>query len=330
MLAGGLALVGLEPAAGKEILKVATLAPQGSVWDSSLREMGAQWSRATAREVELRIYPGGVAGDEVDVVRKMRIGQFQGAALTATGLAEIDPAFNAFTIPMLYSSWEEVNSVLAALQPELERRLAEKGFHLLMWGHGGWVHLFSREPIRGLDDLKRQKLFVWAGDDAQVQRWRKQGFQPVPLAATDVTMGFQTRMIDVVPTTPIAALTLQWYRQTPYMQSLGLAPLVGAVVVRRDAWEKIPAARREALAAATAEAERTLTLEVPKQDAGAVEQMKERGLTVVAIPPDVEAEWRREAEAFVREAREGAVPEEVLERTRQAIAAFRERAESTP
>ena len=93
---------------------------------------------------------------------------------------------------------------------------------LLHWGHGGWVHLFSRQPIRSVDDLKKQKLFVWAGDDALVQQWKKNGFQPVPLAATDILMGFQTKMIDAVPTTPIAALSLQWFRQTPYMLGLGL------------------------------------------------------------------------------------------------------------
>ncbi len=202
LAAGLLAAAAATPAAAKDVLKLATLAPQGSVWDNALREMGARWTKESAGAVELRIYPGGVAGDEADVVRKIRIGQFQGAALTVTGLAEIDSAFAAFEIPMLFESWDEVDRVLAKLRPELERRLAEKGYVLLLWGHGGWVHLFSRQPIRGVDDLKKQKLFVWAGDDAQVQQWRKNGFQPVALAATDVAMGFQTRMIDVLPTTP--------------------------------------------------------------------------------------------------------------------------------
>jgi TRAP-type C4-dicarboxylate transport system substrate-binding protein len=253
----------------------------------------------------------------------MRLGQFQGAALTVTGLAEIEPAFSLFHLPMLFDSWAEVDHVLAQLRPELERRLAAKGYALLLWGHGGWVHLFSREPIRAVADLKRQKLFLWAGDDAGVQNWRARGYQPVPLAATDVTMGFQTKMIDVVPTTPIAALSLQWFRQTPFMQGLGLAPLVGGVVLRLDAWQKIPAASREGFAAAIAAAERTFALEVPRQDAGAVEQMKSRGLTVVEIGEAQRAEWRREAEEFARTAREGAVPPEILEQARTAIAAFR-------
>ena len=311
------------PAFAKEVFKLATLAPQGSVWDTTLREMGAGWSRESASAVELRLYPGGVAGDESDVVRKMRIGQFQGAALTVTGLSEIAPAFNLFQIPMLFESWPEVDAVLVELRPELERRLAEKGYTLLLWGHGGWVHLFSRQPIRTIADLKSQKLFVWAGSDSQVQQWRKRGYQPVPLAATDVTMGFQTKMIDVVPTTPIAALTLQWFRSTPYMQGLGLAPLVGGVVVQTGAWQKVDAGVREKLAAAAREAEARLAREVPKQDAGAVEQMKARGLQVIEISAEQRVAWRQAAEEFARDAREGLVPPELQQAARNAIARYR-------
>jgi TRAP-type transport system periplasmic protein len=331
-LAAALASVLLlaPPAAAKQVVKMATLAPQGSIWDTTLREMGASWARETRGEVTLRVYPGGVAGDETDVVRKMRIGQFQGAALTVTGLAEIEPAFRLFHLPMFFASWEELEHVLVALRPDLERRLAERGYTLLFWGHGGWVHLFSRAPIRTVDDLKGQKLFVWAGDDTQVQQWRRSGFQPVALAATDVTMGVQTRMIDAVPTTPIAALSLQWYRQTPFMTDLGLAPLVGGVVVRRDTWESVAADARARLTEAAIAAESRLAREVPAQDRAAVEQMRARGLEVVEVSDEDEAAWRRAAEVFAREAREGNVPPEVLRAARAAVDAFRAGGDAEP
>lgn len=311
------------PLAAKSLFKMATLAPQGSVWDTALREMAASWKQTSGGSVELRIYPGGVAGDEADVVRKMRIGQFQGAALTVTGLAEIEPAFRVFHIPMLFDSWGELDAVLAALRPDLERRLAERGYVLLFWGHGGWIHLFSRQPIESLADLKEQKLFVWAGDDDQVQQWRKAGFQPVPIAATDVSMAFQTRMIDVVPTPPVAALSFQWYRQTPYMLSLGLAPLVGGVIVAREAWEKVPTPTRDELLRAARAAEERLSREVPELDRGAVDEMRRRGLTVTEIGADESAAFARAAEEFAAAAREGRVPPDVLQTTREAIDGYR-------
>jgi TRAP-type C4-dicarboxylate transport system substrate-binding protein len=226
---------------------------------------------------------------------------------------------------MLFASWQELDAVLAELRPELERRLDAKGFVLLSWGHGGWVHLFSRSPVRTVDDLKKQKLFVWAGDDAQVQLWRRHGYQPVPLAATDVTMGFQTSMIDVVPTTPIAALTLQWFRQAPNMLGLGLAPLVGAVVVTKPAWDAAAGAERQALVAAAAALEAKLAREVPKTDAAAIDQMRGRGLVVHQVSAEEEAKWRAAAEAFSREGREANVPEEILQLARERIAGYRKR-----
>ncbi len=319
-----------RPAAAAEVVKIATLAPQGSLWDTTLREMGARWTKQTAGRVELRIYPGGVAGDESDVVRKMRIGQFQGGALTVVGLTELDPAFRVFQIPMFFESWDEVGRVLDRIRPELESRLRERGYELLLWGNGGWVHLFSREPIRTVGDLKQQKMFVWAGDDSQVQRWSRNGFHPVALAATEVTMGFQTGMIDVVPTTPIAALTMQWFRQTKYMQGLGLAPLIGAVVVQTSAWQKISSADRELLLAAAADAEAKLDREVPRQDDEAIEQMKARGLEVIEVSDAERATWRKAAEDFAIEARESAVPPDILQAAREVLAAARRGSEGRP
>jgi TRAP-type C4-dicarboxylate transport system substrate-binding protein len=306
-----------------QTLKMATLAPQGSIWDQAIRSMGDRWNKDTAGRVQLRIYAGGVAGDESDALRKTRAGQFQGLAITAAGLTEIDSAFNVFQIPMYFESFEELYFVLAELRPALEARLAAKGFVLLHWGHGGWIHLFSRLPIRTLDDLKKQKLFVWAGDDSAVQAWKKNGFQPVALAATDIMLGFQTKMIDVVPTTPIAALTLQWYRQTPNMTGMGLAPLVGGVVLTKAAWEKVTPADRELLLSAARETEKALEVEVPKQDQGAIEEMRQRGLTIVEVDSEQAKGWHEEAKRFALAAQDGRVPKEILEATAAAVARFR-------
>jgi TRAP-type C4-dicarboxylate transport system substrate-binding protein len=315
-------LLAAAPRASAQTLKLATLANQGSIWDQTVRTMGDRWNKETAGRVQLRVYAGGVAGDETDALRKTRAGQFQGLAITVAGLTEIDPAYNVFQIPMYFQSYEELSFVLDKLRPMLEQRMAAKGFVLLHWGHGGWIHLFSRLPIRTLDDLKAQKLFVWAGDDGAVQSWRKRGFQPVPLAATDILLGFQTKMIDAVPTTPIIALSLQWYRQTPHMLGLGLAPLVGGVVLSKGAWDKISPEDQAKVRAAALDAEKLLTREVPKQDAGAVEQMKQRGLTVNLLTAEQERPWRDEAKRFA-ESSGDRVPPEILAAAEAAIADFR-------
>jgi len=303
-------------------IKLASLAPEGSVWGKALEEMGAEWKGATEGRVELRIYPGGVAGDDPDVVRKMRIGQLHAAALTVTGLAEIDEAFEVFGVPLVFDGYEELYGVLDRMEEELATRLEAKGFVLLHWAYGGWAQLFSKEPIRTVADLKAQKLFVWAGDDSRVQLWRKVGFHPVPLAGTDILTGLQTGLIDVLPSPPIAALSFQWFRQTPYMLDLGAGPLVGGTVVVKRVWDGLSEGDRQALRRSAKALEERLEAAVPDQDREAVEQMTQRGLEVTEASDPTE--WEAIAGQFTRQAREeGIVPADVLERLLAARDAVR-------
>lgn len=308
------------------VVKLATLVPEGSVWDKALREMGAEWSKGTQGRVTLRVYPGGVAGDEPDVVRKMRIGQLHAAAVTTAGLASIDPAFNVFGIPMFFESYPELYATLDALEPTLKQRLEAKGFVLLSWGHGGWVYFFTKAPVSSVGDLRKSKLFVWAGDEHMVQLWKSYGFQPVALAATDIMTGLQTGMIDAYPTTPLLGLTLQWYRMTPNMVGMGLAPLVGGLVMTKAAWNKIAESDRKAILAACARLERRLEVEVPRQDTTAVAEMRKRGLTVNPVTGAAAAEFESTAERFAAGMSGDKVPPEILALARKERDAFRKRA----
>lgn len=305
------------------VIKLATLVPEGSVWDKSLRDMGSEWSTATQGRVTLRVYPGGVAGDEPDVVRKMRLGQLQAAAVTTVGLSAIDPSFQMFNIPMFFDSYPELDAVLSTMTPVLKQRLEAKGFVLLSWGHGGWVYFFTKTPVRSVDELKKTKMFVWAGDDAMVQRWKANGFRPVPLALTDILTGLQTGMIDSYPTTPLLGLTLQWYHQTPYMVGVGLAPLVGGLVITKQAWNKLSEADRVKISEACRKVEVRLKAEVPKQDTTAIGEMQKRGLSVVKVPAADVAQYRAVAQAFAAAMRGSAVPADILDSASRERDAYR-------
>lgn len=308
--------------ASGNVVKLATLVPDGSVWDKALKSMGADWAAATQNRVTLRIYPGGVTGDEPDVVRKMRIGQIHAAALTLTGLSEIDDSFRVFGIPMFFSSYPELFQVIERMEPEFKRRLEAKGFVLLNWGHGGWVHFFTRTPVKTVAELKRLKIFVWAGDDLSVQMWKANGFNPVALAATDILPALQTGMIDALPSPPLAANLLQWYRKAPYMADIGLGPLAGALVITKSAWNKISPADRAAILGACEKTETRLEREIPGQDSTSVVEMSKRGLTVVHIAPADAKVWRATAEAFATQLREKTVPKDILDlavRERDAV-----------
>jgi TRAP-type C4-dicarboxylate transport system substrate-binding protein len=317
--------LGAAPAPAATLVKMATLVPDGSIWHQILKEMEVEWGQVTEGRVTLRLYAGGVAGDDPDMVRKMRIGQLQGAALTSGGLTAIDDAFNVLQVPLFFESYEELVHVLEATRPFFAERLEEKGFVLLGWGHGGWVHFFSSQPVRTVEDLRRLKIFTWAGDQAFTNWWKANGFQPVPLAATDILTGLQTGMIQAFPTTPLAALSLQWFRQAPNMLGVPLAPFAGATVVTAATWKKISAADQEKLLQAARRAEDRQEEEIPRQDADAVAEMSKRGLTVNVPDAAARAKWHAEARRFADSMRGGIVPQDVFDLVLRERDAYRGR-----
>lgn len=310
--------------AGTTTIKLATLLPDGSVWDKAIRRMGSEWKRDTDGRVKLRVYPNGAAGDEPDILRKMQIGQIHAGSLTVVGLARIDDAFRAFEIPMYFRSDEEALYVLDQLTPVLKQRLDDKGFVLLHWAHIGWIHLFSTEPVRAPDDLRRLKQFVWSGDDKSARWWKKNGFQPVLLAATDIPMGLQTGLIEAVPSPPLTALSYQWFRSTPYMMDLGAVPFLGGTVMTKKSWNKLSAQDQTEILAACKRAEETLAVAVPRQEQEAIAEMRKRGLTVVP-PADGGAPWQALADRFADQARaDEDIPKEIFERVERLRQAYRE------
>jgi TRAP-type C4-dicarboxylate transport system substrate-binding protein len=263
-------------------LKLGSLAPSGSLWHDVLMQMGSTWKKVTAGRIGLKVYPG-AQGDEVSLVRKMEIDQYQAASLTVVGLQRIDQAFNAFAIPLFYDSQDELVHVMGKLRPVIEERLAARKFQLLNYGYAGWVQVFSRAPISSLDDLKKQKIYTSAGDDKMVQWYKARGFNPQPLASTDVMLAIQTGLIDAMPVTPLAMVTFQWFKSAPHMLDIPLGPLVGATLVTQRAWNRISEADRAALLQAARQAEDRMALEVPKQDQQSVAEMEKRGLKISRI-----------------------------------------------
>ena len=304
-------------------LRLGTILPANSVWDRALKRMASEWREATEGRVRLQVR--GTTGDEATIIRRMRLNNPQVAALTQPGLTEVDPAFNVFGIPFFFASDAEAAHVLDALTPRLRAALAGRGLVLIGWGHGGWAHVFSAQPVRGLDDLRAAKLFTSSGDDAMVRWYKENGFQPVPLALTDVLMGLNTGLIDAYPSPPYGALVFQWYRRTAYMLDIPLSPVFGATVMTERAWAGIDEADRAALLDRAAAAQAFLFVEVPRQDREAVAEMRERGLTVSAVAEPEAAALRAAAEALTKTWRGDRVPADVYDAALAARNAYRAR-----
>lgn len=282
------------PARAETVIKLATFAPANSAYHDILLELAQEWLEISKGEVVLRIYAGGVAGDEGDMLRKMRVGQLQAATITSGGLPDIDPEFRAFQIPMMFRELDEFDHILHEMRPTLDRLMSRNGFRALGWTTAGWLNFFSREPVRVPDDLRPQRIFVWSGADRFVETWRSGGFHPVQIPSTEMHTALQSKLLDAISVPPLAALANQWFTQVPYMSTVRWAPLLAAFVITERGWQMVPEALRPELAAAADRAANKLTRVVQDYSDQSVEVMQEYGLTVVeASPADIEI-WRRE------------------------------------
>jgi TRAP-type C4-dicarboxylate transport system substrate-binding protein len=308
-------------------VKLATLVPRNSLWYNALTDMGAAWTKATEGRVTLTVYEGGKLGDEPTTIKMMRpdVDSINAALLTAPGLAEVDDGFNVFSIPFFFQSDEEARAVRQKLAPALARRLEAKGLHLVNWGHGGWVQIFSKQPIRTIDDVKHAKLFTSQGDEKMVQWYRTNGFNPVTLKMTDMATGLTTGLIDAAPSPAYAASVIQIYRSVNAMLDVRVGPLYGALVVADRVWTRISEDDRAKVLAAGQAMETSLDSAVPGQDAKAVLDMQARNpkLVITRLDDKALAAFRVEAERLSATMRGTLVPVDIYDQAVRERDAFR-------
>ena len=321
----GLTLSVAAPAAGAAEpvkIKLATLAPTGSSFFKSLQNLREAWKKASNGSVDVIIYGDGKLGGETDTVGLMGVNSIQAAMLTVVGLGEIEPGVEGLqSIPMGFRDLDAVDYVGQKLQPLLEAKLLKKGFVVLFWSDAGWVRFFSKQPVTTPEDLKKLKLFAWAGNADTLSLYKSAGFNPVPLETADIVPGLQTGLIEAVPTPPVFALATQIDTRAPYMLELNWGPLVGAVVIRKPTWDRIPEAIRAELLKSAAVVGGEIKAAGRKESDDAVKAMEKRGLKVTPVPPELAEAWRKAAVAVYPQIRGKIIPVDIYD---QAIALIKE------
>jgi TRAP-type C4-dicarboxylate transport system substrate-binding protein len=262
-------------------LKVGTVAPDGSTWMNVMREMDDAVRAATENRVGFKFYPGGVQGDELVMLRKIRLGQLHGGGFSGQGLGEIAPELRVLEIPFLFENSDEVDQVHAKLDPTLGKIIEDKGYVLLGWAEVGFIYVFTDRPVRVPEDLKQVKMWLWEGDPLASAFFAAYGISPIPLALTDVLTALDTKLINGVYGSPLACIALQWFTRVKYMTDLRLTHATGAVVIDRRAWEAIPPADRERVRSTAAIHFQKLVERTRIENEESIGVMKKRGITIV-------------------------------------------------
>lgn len=289
-------LICATPAAVAFDLKIATIAPDGTLWMKEMRRGAEEIARRTEGRVNLKFYAGGSMGSDRAVLRKIRAGQLHGGALTGGALSDVYPDAQLYSLPMLFRSEAELDYVKARMDKILAQGVEERGFVTFGFTYGGFAYLMSSNPVRAVGDLKQQKIWVPEGDDIARALFETLGVSPVPLPITDVLTGLQTGLVSTVTSTTAGAIALQWHSKVKYVTDVPALYVYGTLALDKKAWQRLAHGDQKIVR----EVMDTIFTGLDKQnrldDHSAREALRKQGIEFVAMTPDEIAKLRKAAD----------------------------------
>ena len=277
----------------QQVIKIATLAPEGSAWMRELRVAATEVQAGTQGRVQVKYYPGGVMGSDTVVIRKMRLGQLQGGVLTSSELATLYPDAAIYSLPFQFNDWAQLEKARVQVDPLLAKGFEGKGIKMLAAANVGFAYLMSTKPLRNKADMSAAKLWIPQNDEIAERTFKLGGVSPILLPLGDVFTSLQTGLVDTVANTPAGAVALQWHGKLKTMLDLPLSFVVGYVVMDFKVWQKMTPADQALVEAAFRKAGQRVDANIKRDDAAALAAMKKQGLVVTPMDPTEAARWRQ-------------------------------------
>jgi TRAP-type C4-dicarboxylate transport system substrate-binding protein len=281
-------VVGLARGAAAESreIRMATVAPAGSPWMELLEHAAGEIADKTEKRVTIKYFPGGQQGDERDFIRKIKLGQLDGAALTAIGLAQIEPSILVLQLPMLFTSREELDYAADKMWPYFQKKFEKKGYRLAERGEIGWIYFFSKNKVSSMEDLRKQKLWI-LNDDLGTSMLDKLKIQGVPLGLPEVDAALTSGRINACFSSPLGAVALQWYTKVKYMSSTPMVFAIGATVISLDAVKNVSATDQKSIEAIAKRSSKKARTVIRQADDDARKALVRKGITVVDPSKDM-------------------------------------------
>ncbi len=306
-------------------IKVASIAPDGSSWMRAMRDGAQRIRQGSNGRVDIKFYPGGVMGDDAQILRRIRIGQLNGGAFTASGLSDRYPALNLYGIPLLFRSLDEVDHVRSQLDSELISGLEKAGFVSFGFIEGGFAQLMSNEPIRTVDDMARRKVWSPDGDQIGFMALQAMGVSPVVLPVTDVLTALQTGLLDVVASSPVVALVLQWHTKVRYVTDLPVVYSMGTFAIDERTFSRLSAQDQALVRQVMTETVHELDRAAREDNKAALEVMYGTGIQEVRVDPANVDGWRRSIESMYPQLRQRAdIDAQFLDRLLAILSDYRD------
>ncbi|MDP6375489.1 MAG: TRAP transporter substrate-binding protein DctP [Pseudomonadales bacterium] len=303
-LIASLVLASLTTAQGAT-LKIATLSPEGSTWMRLLREAGERVERDTQGRVNFKFYPGGVMGNDLSVLRKMRLGQLHGAVVTAGGLIQHYSDIQLYNMPMVFESLEEVDFVRSRLDPMLVSGLADEGYISFGLAEVGFAYAMSKQPVASVAEVRAQKVWVPDGDEGSARALRAFGVTPIPLSIADVLGGLQTGLINSVAVPPVGAVALQWHTQLRHLTNLPLLYVYGLLTVAERPYGRLADTDQAVVRQVMEDIVGRVNARARRDHGQALEALRKQGLIFADVAEDELLKWRQQAQLAGRQLVDG-------------------------
>lgn len=306
-------------------IKLASVAPEQSPWGTALNRLALEWGRISNGRVDVRIYHNGIAGNEDDIIRKMRINQLQAGVFTSAGMKSIAPEAFALSVPFLIREEDELRHVLQEVQPELDAAFQANRMHALAWSRAGWVHFFSKEPVTYPQDLKEQRLAADPNDQELLQAFRIMGYRPIPMPQNELLTSLNSGLVDAFYTSPLVAAGFQWFGLAPHMLNLKVAPFLGVIVISDTAWRRIPEDIKPQLLRSAANVALQIEDQVLQLEEQAIDLMEENGLMIGRLSEAEQQVWIEDFEEHSTQIMEDVFHPEMTARIQSILSEYRSR-----
>ena len=277
-------------AASPIIIRFASLAPPGSGFMKLMKAWNRSLKKETENRVELRFYSGGSQGDERDFIRKIRAGQMDAAGVTTTGLGIVARPVLVLTAPGMITEYDQLERARTQLGDRFAKLFKDNGFVMLAWGEAGKNRIFSMDEIAKPDDLKTLRPWAWKDDPVFAAYITTIGANPVRMGVPEVYGGLQTRMLDTVPASALAAVALQWYTRLNYMAKENFGILIGGSLIKQEKFDALTEHDQKVLMDTSERAARAGDRMARRDDARAYASLVKRGMIEVDTSP-YKAEW---------------------------------------
>lgn len=282
-------------------LKIATLSPDGTLWMKQMRAGAKEIKQLTQGRVKFKFYPGGVMGNDGNVLRKIRIGQLHGGAVTLGTVSQTTPDSTIYGLPFLFSDLNNAEDVRKTTDPILSKQIEKDGFVNFGFAQGGFTYMMSKEKISSFDDLRNQKSWVPEKSDVGLSVYNNIGITPISLPLSDVLTGLQTGMVNTITTSPIGALALQWHTHVNYVVDFPLNYLAAMMIIDKKVFDKISKNDQAVVREVMTEVYKKIDSQNKSDSQGARKALINQGVKFVKLSPKDRAEWLKLGDVVTEE-----------------------------